>query len=310
MLAPPVETIEIPTADGFAVRGDLYLSAEQPPSGIVVLCHGFKGYKNWGFFPYLAARLASAGIDAFSIDFSFNGTFPENRDAGDRAADTQAHARGAPRVKTRYPRPDLFRRNTLKREREDLALVLRFVGENGLGQHVGARAPLGLFGHSRGGVAAFMNALENNDISALCTWAMPDDPDHFTPRQKTRWREKGDYEFADAQDGTRLSLSSGFLDDLDTNRDAYDLRRRAGALRVPHLIVHGKADIVVRVDRARLLHEAERGLRDRRMLILATGHTLGLTASSSVVTDEPPRPLVEACGASVDWFLRYLRKGV
>jgi len=310
MLASPVDTIEIPAADGFAVRGDLYLPAGQPPSGIVILCHGFKGYKSWGFLPYLAARLSAAGIAAYSIDFSFNGTFPEIRDTEDEAGARHARARGAPSKKTRYRRPDLFRDNTLKREHDDLARVLQFVDENGLGRRVGPGTPLGLFGHSRGGVSAFLNALENDRIGALCTWAAPDHPDHFTPKQKTRWRQNGEYDFTGAKDETRLCLSSRYLDDLEMNRDVYDLRRRADELRVPHLIVHGKVDLVVAVARAQSLHEAERGLRDKRIVILRTGHTFGVTDSFGVAPDERPRPLVEASDVTADWYARYLKKGV
>jgi alpha-beta hydrolase superfamily lysophospholipase len=287
MLAAPSETIDIATADGFAVRGDLYLPAGKPPMGIVVLCHGFKGYRNWGFLPFLAAQLASADIGAYSIDFSFNGT-----------------------VDGTVVRPDLFGRNTLGRECEDLALVLRFVRENGLGRRIGKDAPLGLFGHSRGGVSAFVNAFGDDSVRALCTWAAPDDPDHFTARQKARWRERGEFDFADTRDGTRLALSSRYLDDLELNHDLYDLCRRAADLRVPHLIVHGSADIVVHVGRARSLHEAERGLRERKIMILATGHTFGVTGSPGQAMDERPRPLAEACDATVDWFRTYLRKGV
>jgi len=310
MLAWPVETIEIPTADGFAVRGDLYLPAGQPPSGIVILCHGFTGYKRWGFFPYLATRLSTAGIAAYSIDFSFNGTFPEIRKMEDEEGVAHDLARDASLEKTRYPRPDLFRDNTLKREQEDLARVIRWVDENGFGRRVESGTPLGLFGYSRGGVSAFLNALENDRISALCTWAAPDHPDRFTPRQKARWRQNGEYDVADAKDGTRLCLSSRYLDDLEVNRDVYDLRRRAAELRVPHLIVHGKVDLVVAVARARSLHEAERGLRDKRIVILRTGHTFGVTDSSGVAPGEQPRPLVEASDVTVDWYRRYLKKGV
>ena len=268
------------------MRGDLYLPSGCAPSGIVILCHGFKGYRNWGFFPYLGGRLAAAGIGALSIDFSFSGTID-----------------GA------VVRPDLFRRNTLKREHEDLALVLRSLRDNGLGGRLGEGLPVGLFGHSRGGVSAFLCALEEDRVRALCTWATPDHPDHFTARQKARWRERGEYDFADAGDGRRLALASGFLDDLEKNHDVYDLRRRSERLRVPHLIVHGQADIVVRADRARLLHEAEGGLREKKIVILSTGHAFGVTKSDRAPVAEPPRPLVEASDATVDWFQRFLRKG-
>jgi pimeloyl-ACP methyl ester carboxylesterase len=309
MVSFHVETIEIPTGDGFAVRGDLYLPSGRSPSGIVVLCHGFKGYKSWGFFPYLARRLSSSGIGAYSIDFSFNGTFPEPPSRETTTGSTPPLSAAVPSAKTRYPRADLFRNNTLKREIEDLAGVLRSIDQSGLGRHVGPGVPRGLFGHSRGGIAAVLNALENERISALCTWSAPDHPDHFTPSQKARWRRDGQYDFADARDGTRLCLSSMYLDDLEENHDVYDLRRRATNLLVPHLIVHGEVDLVVGVECARSLHDVERYVRDKRLVILRTGHTIGVTDPPGMDPNEPPRPLVEASDATVEWYERFFRKG-
>ena len=312
MILRPVETIEIPTADAFPVRGDVYAPvsapaptpharpvsqsagrpASQPARGLVVLAHGFKGYKTWGFLPYLATRFCDAGFLALSIDFSFNGTFPETR-----------------HELTRYPRADLFQNNTLEREYEDLRAVIQFVEGDHLAAYVRPSVPLGLYGHSRGGIAALLNALENDRIKALCTWSAPDDPDSFTPQQKEKWRRQGTYDFTDARDGTSLSLSVRYLDDLEKNCDTYRLCERAAGLRVPHLIVHGEMDLAVNAAAARALHAAESGLTDKRLLAFRTGHTFGITESPDGALGLPPRPLVEAADATVSWFATYLTKG-
>ena len=39
--------------------------------------HGFKGFKDWGFFPHLADRLARAGLVAVSFNFSGSGVGPD-----------------------------------------------------------------------------------------------------------------------------------------------------------------------------------------------------------------------------------------
>jgi dienelactone hydrolase len=323
MLRRPAGTIEIPTADGAAVRGDIYLPVDRSPSGLVILCHGFKGYKTWGFFPYLAGRLSGRGLAALALDFSYNGTFPDDRVDRRSAAVTRRPGTApsnnaslsAPRMvgpprHTRYPRPDLFRDNTLTREVGDLASTLRFVDENGLGDHGVREVPVGLFGHSRGGVSAILNALENERVKALCTWSTPVHPDHFTARQKTIWRRCGEYDFTDASDGTSLSLSTAYLDDLENNHDFYDLRRRAATLRVPHLIVHGEMDLAVPVESARALHEAERQLQGRRIVLLRSGHTFGVSDPPGMDPEDPPGALVEACDATGGWFDTYLTKGV
>ena len=295
-----LETIEIPTGDGFAVRGDLYTRPGEKRPGIVVLCHGFKGYRDWGFFPFVAGRLTEVGLTALAIDFSFNGTFPPPKDGVLSLLE---------RMRTPYVRADLFRRNTIRRERSDLETVLRAIARDGLGGRIDSASPVGLFGHSRGAVVATLTARENDAVAALCTWSCPVHPDHFTAAQKARWRQSGEYAFTDARDGTRLALSTDYLDDLEAHRDAYDVLRRVADLQTPHLIVHGEADLVVRVGEARALHEAEKELHDKRLLIIRTGHTFGVTDDLETDMYKTPHALAEACDATVEWFAHYLEKG-
>jgi fermentation-respiration switch protein FrsA (DUF1100 family) len=80
-------------------------------------------------------------------------------------------------------------------------------------------------------------------------------------------------------------------------------------LQTPHLIVHGEADLVVRVGEARALHEAEKELHDKRLLIIRTGHTFGVTDDLETDMYKTPHALAEACDATVEWFAHYLEKG-
>jgi dienelactone hydrolase len=285
MPARRIETIAIPTEDGFAVRGDLYLPVPGEIAGIVVLCHGFKGYRTWGFFPFLAGRLAGAAVAALAIDFCLDG------DLGGVA------------------RPDLFRRDTIRREIADLETVLSAIARNGLGGRVDRRKPLGLFGHSRGAVAATLAACDDEGVGALCTWSCPVHPDHFTPAQKERWRRKGEYDFTDTRDGARLALGIDYLDDLEASRDDYDLVRRVAGLRAPHLIVHGELDLAVGVGSARALYDAETSSDDKRLVIVRTGHTFGVTGDLDASSTDTPRALIEASDVTVDWFTRHFGKG-
>jgi hypothetical protein len=97
-----------------------------------------------------------------------------------------------------------------------------------------------------------------------------------------------------------------YLDDLEANRDKYDLRKRVVDLCVPHLIVHGEMDLVVPKASAHVLLTAERDLDDKQLLMLRTGHTFGVDES---LDGPPPQPLVEATDATVNWFETRLKKG-
>ena len=44
------------------VHADLRSRDPSRPLPLIIVCHGFLGYKRWGFFPYLSDRLADAGF--------------------------------------------------------------------------------------------------------------------------------------------------------------------------------------------------------------------------------------------------------
>ena len=46
-------TFELPTDVDAIIRGDFF-PAQQPAQGVIVLAHGYKGFKDWGMFPYAA----------------------------------------------------------------------------------------------------------------------------------------------------------------------------------------------------------------------------------------------------------------
>jgi dienelactone hydrolase len=300
MMAQPSHTVDIPSADAHPVRGDLYLPASGGADGIVLLCHGFKGHKSWAFFPYVAKKLSEAGLAALSLDMSFNGTFPAP--VGDSAT---AKTDSTPR----YCRPDLFERNTIKREYHDLKHVIHHVTEGGLRKYIEEPLPIGLFGHSRGGVAAILNAVEQPEVRVLCTWSVIDDPDFFTREQKEKWRREGKYHFVDSTDGTQLAVGVDYLDDLEENHDVYLLRERVKELQVPHLIVHGKADMIVGVECALTLHQAEQQLRHKQLLLLQTGHTFGVPHPAPPRLSEPSTALKHATDETVAWFKTHLQGG-
>ncbi len=73
----------------------------------VVICHGFKGFMEWAFFPYLATLLAERGFVSVRVNLSGSGLLPGE----DRVSD-----------------PAAFRRNTHSREVADLLATLGAVG--------------------------------------------------------------------------------------------------------------------------------------------------------------------------------------
>lgn len=279
-----VETHLVPSLDAYSIPVDLYLPDAAPPERVVVMCHGFKGHRRWGFIPHLAASLVDAGIAALAMDFSLNGH----------------HAAGSADATDAFPAPDAFRANTIAREHDDLARAIAWVRAGGPGRF---GAPVvGLWGHSRGGVAAILAALDDPAVPALVTWSTAAHPDFYSDHQKARWREQGAYEFTDTATGTPLALDVAYLDDLERHAGVYALAERASALRAAHLIVHGEQDMVIPIDDAVRLYDTEGMAADKKLIRLATGHTFGYEGG-----DAPPSEAQAiATRKTVEWFDEYL----
>jgi pimeloyl-ACP methyl ester carboxylesterase len=263
-----VETHSIVTLDDHPVVADIY-----PAGGdrVVVMCHGFKGHRRWGFIPRVAESLRDAGITAVAMDFSLNGRI----------------APGATEPEGGFPDPEAFRRNTVARERDDLRRAIDWARK-----HFPPGITVGLWGHSRGGVAAMLAALDDPSIPALVTWSTAAHPDFYTAAQKARWREAGAMDFTDADSKTALSIDVAYLDDLETHAREYALADRAGDLAAAHLIVHGEHDLVIPVADAERLAGAPRQA-DKELLRLPTGHTFGYEGGGDA--------LERATEATVEW---------
>ncbi len=55
------------------IRGDVSVPNENKRFPVVIVAHGFKGFKDWGFFPYLAKGLCRKGFIVVKFNFSGSG---------------------------------------------------------------------------------------------------------------------------------------------------------------------------------------------------------------------------------------------
>jgi len=285
MDTPGSEPFSLDVPGGRDVHGVLHLPAGAGgPWPLVVICHGFKGFMDWGFFPHLAELLASRGFAAVRFNFTGAGVSPGE----DRVSD-----------------PDAFRADTYSREVEELEEVLEAFTD-GLGQDRVAPGPIGLVGHSRGGGVALLAAAAERvrgRIGALVTWAAIGDADRFTAEQKEAWRHDGELEVINARTGQRLAMGLDLLRDLEENRQALDLTAAAGRRTAPWLLVHGEADETVPAAEAARLHAA--AAPPAELLLLpgpGAGHTFGAVHPFAGPTPE----LIQAMNATQRWLRRHL----
>ena len=244
------------------------------PDSAVLVVHGFKGFKDWGFFPYVCERLAEAGHLVVSFNFSLNGTGPGLADVDDL---------------------DAFGRNTLTREVEDVRWMLDRLRA---GEWSGGQCPLriALLGHSRGGGVSVLTAAESQSVTALVTWGSVCTFFRWSEEHVQDWLKKGVTYISNARTGQEMPVYRALWDDLRKNRAKLDVLAAARRVQAPWLVVHGSEDTTVPVAEARQLQEA--GDTATLQVIGGSGHTFE--------TAHPMADLPDGLRVAVDVTLAHL----
>ncbi|MGG6312592.1 alpha/beta hydrolase family protein [Paenibacillus macerans] len=204
--------------DGLPLRCTRF-PAKSTPAALILIAHGYKGFKDWGMFPYAAERL-SQHHEVVTFNFSHNGIGEE------------------PLELTELER---FAVNTRDRELADLhALVLHLRQEESLQE-----LPLFLIGHSLGAGIALVYGLDHPDaISGVISWNGVTSLDLLTAKQKEEMRTAGRSYVVNGRTGQRMPLDKAILDDLERQRGRYDIIPRltaAGPL-FPVVLIQGTED--------------------------------------------------------------------
>lgn len=226
MISSP-EPFEIEGADGGPLRGDLYAAALASPRALL-LCHGFRGYKDWGFIPLLASTIATQGTPVAAFNMSGSGI------AGPDGAFTER---------------ERFRKNTYAAELDDIHRVARW-----LRQRLDAGDPvLGLMGHSRGGAMALLYAASHPEVRTVVSLAAPSRIGVWPEAAFEAWRAHRPHIVRDFRTRADLELGPEIYDDIVKCGAAYDLHRAAASLTIPFLVVQGDRDRSVPLEEGRTL---------------------------------------------------------
>jgi len=218
MATPRLAKLQLEGSDGLPIPVDVRTAGAAGSRPAVLICHGFKGFKDWGFFPPLAERVARAGFMAVSFNFSGSGV-------GDGLV---------------FDQPDRFAHQRPTADLGDLRTVADWAAKEGNGW-------LGVLGHSRGGGLAILHAARDERVKALVTWSAIDHFLRWEDEVIQKWRREGRIEVVNTRTGEVLTILSDALDDIEHNGKALDILAAASRIRAPWLIAHGSADATVPV---------------------------------------------------------------
>jgi len=205
---------------------------------IVVFCHGYKGFKDWGAWNIMAKQFAEAGFCFIKFNFSHNG--------------------GTPEQPIDFPDLEAFGNNNYSIELDDLDCVLNWIYVSlDLKTKVNFD-DITLIGHSRGGGIATIKSEEDSRIKKLITLASVSDfKARFNEGSKEfmEWKDKGIKYVLNGRTHQQMPHYFQFYEDFINNEKRLTIKRAASNLNIPHLIVHGSNDTSVLVDEAKALHK-------------------------------------------------------
>ena len=217
---------------------DVFHLENSMPKPLVIFCHGYKGFKDWGAWNIMANKFAKEGFCFIKFNFSHNGgTIDQPID---------------------FPDLEAFGYNNYSTELDDLDCVLNWIYKTPVLKTKVILEDITLIGHSRGGGIAIIKAEEDNRIKKLITLASVSD---FKARfnegtvEFKKWKETGVKYVLNGRTHQQMPHYFQFYEDFIKNEKRLTIKRAVSNLTIPHLIIHGSEDTSVSVEEAKVLHK-------------------------------------------------------
>ena len=152
------------------IVGDLtYINSNQEKD-LIIFCHGYKGFKDWGCWNLMANKFVSSGFHFLKFNFSHNGGTITNP--------------------IDFPDLKAFSENNYSIEVNDVSRVIEFVKSDKLSLNY---RNTHIIGHSRGGGIACLAASKFKEIKNLITLASVSNFGERFPNHNEieKWKKNG-----------------------------------------------------------------------------------------------------------------------
>ena len=247
------------------IQGDIRYREGEKNAPVIVICHGFKGFKDWGFFPVLAERLADDGYVTITFNFSRNGIGADPNN---------------------FTELEQFAKNTYSHELSDLKTLIDAIASGDIGKNIIDPEKIGLLGHSRGGGVALLYASGDERIQCVATWSAIARVERYSDDVIKQWEKEGYIEMENKRTNQMMRLNKEFIDDIKKNSKKLNILKAAEKLEVPTMIVHGDSDESVPVAEANEIFEHLDGFGNELEIIEGGMHTFGIRHPVEGVTPE------------------------
>lgn len=216
---------------------DLFFNDDGVKKPIIIFCHGYKGFKDWGAWNLMARTFTEAGFFFIKFNFSHNG--------------------GSVKQPIDFPDLEAFGNNNYTKELDDLETVIDWVCNNSELKNNADTNNITLIGHSRAGGIVTIKAEEDSRIKTVVSLAGVCD---FRKRTSTtgnleQWKKDGVKYVLNGRTKQQMPHYYQFYEDFIVNENRLTIERAVSNLKIPYLIVHGDNDTSVFIEEAKLLHD-------------------------------------------------------
>lgn len=241
----PEYTVSIRNRDERLLYATITLPDQAPTPvkvPLVMLLHGFKGFRNWAFWPVTAQELAQQGFAVVRLDFALNGM----RGTNDRVISV-----------------DDFAANTLINEVHDVHDVLEAIPQAPeLAALAAVTDPdrLHLIGHSRGGGIAMVvgrqRLEQGKPLTSVTGWNSVGSWERIGQHQIDQWRRQGFFVVQHTRTHQELRMNYSYVESYLEYREELSLQRAAIALGSRLHLVHAETDLTVPIEEVQRLVNA------------------------------------------------------
>ncbi|MDC9723510.1 MAG: alpha/beta hydrolase fold domain-containing protein [Urechidicola sp.] len=234
---------------------DVFYKQTNSKKPIIIFCHGYKGYKDWGAWNLMANSFAENVLFFVKLNFSHNGGTLENP--------------------IDFPDLNAFGENNFILELNDLEDVINWIINNNDFEDEIDLTNITLIGHSRGGGIVSIKASENKNISKVITLNGVSNYAARFPKGNDliKWKNEGVMYVINGRTKQEMPHYYQFYENFLANEKRLTIKKAIENLQKPMLIVSGGGDVVVTSKEGELLHSWNP--KSELFFVDEMNHTLG-----------------------------------
>lgn len=264
---------------------DLFFEDNSIPKPLVIFCHGYKGFKDWGAWDLVAEAFERHGFFFLKFNFSHNG--------------------GTVKDPIDFPDLEAFAENNYSKELNDLNDILDLTTDScfEFASNI-ERSNITLIGHSRGGGISILKTAQDDRITKLVTWASVSD---FSTRFGSKdsieeWKKNGVKYVINGRTKQQMPHHYQFYEDFLANAENLNIPNAVRVLAVPTLVIHAKGDDAVKFSEAEMIASLNSSVQLNP--IEGSNHVFG--ASHPWLQNELPEVLASVTKNSINFIQKYI----